>query len=173
MVQAVTNEQRPSYAASGSYVPGYVPVGLDKGVRDQLHQFRQRFLNVDLRIERAMVSTAAEICMQAPDLLRKLHTDAELHLRYAPGPDEKAQGSQHAQTDSVLIKRWVKREVRTTAAAWGFDGADETINRVMVSAALRLVLAAEELHEKWVGLVADTVRWEVRQGFQTSKNKES
>jgi len=148
-------------------------VGLDKGVRDQLHEFRKRFLQVDLRIERAMVSTAAEIVMQGPELLKQLHVEAELHLRYAPKPDEASNADQHAKSDSVLIKRWVKREVRTTAAAWGFEGADETINRVMVSAALRLVLAAEELHEKWVGLVADTVRWEVRQGFHSGRNKDS
>jgi hypothetical protein len=173
MGQAVMNAQRPTATASGSYVPGYVPVGLDKGVRDQLNEFRKRFLHVDLRIERAMVSTAAEICMQGPELLRQLHADAELHLRYTDKPYEVAPHSQNAHTDSVLIKRWVKREIRTTAAAWGFEGADETINRVMVSAALRLVLAAEDLHEKWVGLVADTVRWEVRQGFQPERSKES
>lgn len=173
MGQALMNEQRPTASTGGSYVHGYVPVGVDKGVRDQLHEFRRRFLHVDLRIERAMVSTAAEICMQGPDLLKKLHAEAELHLRYTPKPDEEPAAGQHVQTDSVLIKRWVKREVRTTAAAWGFEGADETINRVMVSAALRLVLAAEELHEKWVGLVADTVRWEVQRGFQPGKNKDS
>ena len=173
MGQALVNEQRASASTRGSYVQGYVPVGVDKGVRTELHEFRRRFLDVDLRIERAMVSTAAEICMQGPELLKKLRTEAELHLRYAPKPDEQPLAGQEVRTDSVLIKRWVKREVRTTAAAWGFEGADETINRVMVSAALRLVLAAEELHEKWVGLVADTVRWEVQRGFQPDKNKGS
>lgn len=153
-----------------NYVPGYVPVGLDKGVIAELRDFRRKSLPVDLRVERAMVSAAAELCLQGPDLRQQLLASTGEELRRA-GERSDDQGAQREATSSVLIRKSVKRDVRCMAAAWGLQGADDTINSAMVSAALRLVLAAEHLHERWVSLIADTVGWEVRKGFAAAKTK--
>jgi len=153
----------------GSYVPGYVPVAIDREVVNRLRVFRREKLNVDLRIERAMVSSATEICLADEEMREQLKSSTHGVLRETTAETLEEMTSRR-NTAPVLIRRNVKRELRSAAGLWNLSGADETINNVMVSAAISLILMTERLHEKWIQLTANTVGTEVQEGFQRGKN---
>lgn len=145
---------------SSGFVPGYVPVSISKDVQERLRAFRRTSLPVDLRIERAMVTAATELCFRDEVMRQELQRVTAQQVTGGRASDV---------TASVLIRKEVKRDVRTTAQAWGIEGADDQVNEAMVSAAVSLVLMAERLHGKWVELVADVVSWEIKKGFQWAK----
>lgn len=149
----------------GGYVPGYVPVAINREVVDTLRQFRRDMLKVDLRIERAMVSGAVEMCIGDQGMRDQLKQSTEHVLQSTNGQTLRAMtGREH--NAPVLIRRSVKKDLRDLAGVWNLGVADETINNLMVSAAISLVLATERLHSKWVQLIANTVANEVHEGFQ-------
>lgn len=147
------------HSTHAGFVPGYVPISISKSVQEQLRAFRREKLPVDLRIERAMVTAATELCFQDRGMLNELQRRAESLIE--------ERGSE--PTASVLIRREVKRDLRTTAQAWGIHGADDKVNEALVSAAVSLALTDESSHAKWVELVADAVAWEVRKGFEWAR----
>jgi hypothetical protein len=142
------------------FVRGYVPVGITRDAQEALHQFRLNRLRVDLRIERALITAAAELAMKDASLRSQLQESAAEMVNSKPD-------SNHS-TASVLIRKEVKRDVRTTAQAWGFQGADQDVNTAMVSTALSVVLKAEALHKQWIEMVSEAVKWEVANGYQSS-----
>lgn len=154
----------------GSYVPGYVPVAIDRSVVGTLRQFRKDRLQVDLRIERAMVSAATEICLDDEAMRARLKQSTQEVLNSVDEPALRAM-TDRDNTAPVLIRRSVKRDLRDAAGAWQLGVADETINNVMVSAAISLVLATERLHQRWVQLIASTVATEVHEGFQSGSGR--
>ncbi len=155
----------PAGQACGSYVPGYVPVAINRDVVDTLRQFRRDRLNVDLRIERAMVSAGVEMCIDDQGMREMLKMSTQSVLRSTDAPMLRAM-TDRQHNAPVLIRRSVKKSLRDLAGAWNLGVADETINNLMVSAAINLVLATEQLHSKWVQLIAKTVADEVHEGFQ-------
>lgn len=164
-LQQVRGRTLPNPGQRGTYVPGYVPVTIDRDVKERLVHFRQTNLPVDLRIERAMISAATDLCLDSPDLQSRLQGEAEAACRQCDsGADQHRAGEA-----PVLIQRSVKTRLRMAAATWGLEGADNRINEAMVSAAVSIVLAAEHLHEAWVRMTAVVVGWEVEEGFKSSR----
>lgn len=150
-----------SASGQGSgFVPGYVPISINKDVQERLRAFRRTSLPVDLRIERAMVTAATELCFRDGAMRTELQRMTASQVTAGRAADV---------TASVLIRKEVKRDVRTTAMAWGIAGADDDVNEAMVSAAVSLVLMAEQVHAKWIELVAEVVSWEIKKGFQWAK----
>lgn len=158
-----------SLQGNASYVPGYVPVAIDREVVNRLREFRRDHLKVDLRIERAMVSSATEICLADEEMRKQLKSSTHGVLKET-APETLQEMTSRRNTAPVLIRRNVKRELRSAAGLWNLSGADETINNVMVSAAISLILMTERLHDKWIQLTANTVGTEVQEGFQRGKN---
>lgn len=156
----------------GGYVQGYVPVAINREVVDTLRQFRRENIIVDLRIERALVSGAVEMCIVEPAMREQLKKSTQRVLDSTSAPTlREMTGREH--NAPVLIRKSVKKDLRDLAGAWNLGVADETINNLMVSAAISLVIATERLHDKWVELVAKTVAIEVREGFQSGSGMSS
>jgi len=165
-----TTDTSGSGKSCGGYVPGYVPVAINRDVVDTLRQFRRKNMTVDLRIERAMVSGAVEMCIVEPAMREQLKESTQRVLQSTTAPAlREMTGREH--NAPVLIRKSVKKDLRDLAGAWNLGVADETINNLMVSAAISLVIATERLHSKWVELVAKTVAIEVHEGFQGGSGK--
>lgn len=150
------------------YVPGYVPIGLAREIREEMSEFRRANLPVDLRIERAMVTSAVEVCLNGGELREQLRTSTT-NLIQTVGAEAIEAATAPSHTNSVLIRRSVKLDIRNVAEAWGLRGADDAINSVLVSAAVAIVLGAEHFHAAWVKLIASNVGQEVQEGYEKTR----
>lgn len=158
--------------SQAGYVPGYVPIGLAREIREEMSEFRRTNLPVDLRIERAMVTAATQLCLNGGELQDRLRTSTTTLIESA-GAEEIEAATAPTHTNSVLIRRSVKADIRSVAEAWGLRGADDAINSVLVSAAVALVLGAEHFHAAWVKLIASNVGQEVQEGYEQTRKSGS
>ncbi len=156
------------HRGSGNRVLGYAPVLILKESREMLNDFRWAQMPVDLRIERSMVSAAVELVLEDGELKAELLERARQKIR-----DEGREcGGRDANVPgyvAVLIRDGLKHQVRYLGQTNSLSDHMYQMERILVTAAIQLVVQSKRVHEQWVGLIANTVKWEVGHCYRAQK----
>jgi len=140
-------------------VPGYAPVLISGNARELLNTFRWNQMPVDLRIERSMVSAAVELSLEDGELKEELLVNARAKIG-GEGPDGCREGNVPGYV-AVLIRDGLKQQVRYVGQTNELSESMYQMERVLVTAAIELVVQTKRVHEHWVNLISKTVGWEV------------
>lgn len=164
-VIAAISKALPSTRSSHAFVEGYVPVAIDREVRQCLVTFRELNLDVDLRIERALVSAAVCVALDSPDTTSTVRTSVLDILRSTNAQILEA-ALCRACLVPVLIRREAKARVRLEVAALGpLPIEQDAAVNLVTTTALSLMLSTSSMHSTWIDAVAQTVGLEVHEGY--------
>jgi len=161
-------EQRAPAAASSAggrqdhKVVGYSPTLITQAAKDLLGDFRRLNLRVDLRLERALATGCAQLCLDEPALHRPWYPLARsvADTLHVPG------GDSLLCLGPVLVRTRHMRRAAAMAMAWELGRDERAAATPLLSAAIELVTRDASLHGQLIEIVASTVAWEVRAGFQ-------
>lgn len=152
------------------FIPGYAPVLITTQARRRLYEFRERSFPVDLRIERAMVSAAVAVVLDAEALRERLDdavskaVTAELEC---PPPYRQGKIADH---QPVLLRETLKARVRLyMRRAAGLSTDHLQLERLCITHAVNLVVDDDTVHEQWVQEISTTVSWEVTNTYAMQK----
>jgi hypothetical protein len=155
------------------YVHGYASTGLLRPTLAALRDFRQIALPVDLRIERALISAAIELCLETPQLAVTIQDRIAQHF----APANRSARARIGQDDvaSVLIKRTLKLAVMellgTPANRSAQNHSQDPLSTLFVSNGVDLVMADAQYHQSWIDKTAEIVQWEIKSGFDLAKGR--
>jgi hypothetical protein len=162
-------EQRDrDHRGNGNRVLGYAPVLILKDSREMLNDFRWAQMPVDLRIERSMVSAAVELVLEDGELKAALLEKAREKIR-EEGRECGARDGNVPGYVAVLIRDGLKHQVRYLGSTNNLSDHMYQMERILVTAAIELVVKSKLVHEQWVGLIANTVKWEVGHCYRSQK----
>lgn len=154
-----TREHR-EHRGGGNRVLGYAPVLILRESREMLNDFRWNQMPVDLRIERSMVSAAVELVLDDGDMKADLIEMARARIR-DEGRESGGRDGTVPGYVAVLIRDGLKHQVRYLGQTNSLSAHMYQMERILVTAAIELVVQTKRVHEQWVGLIANTVKWEV------------
>jgi hypothetical protein len=156
------------HRVSGNRVLGYAPVLILQKAREMLNDFRWAQMPVDLRIERSMVSAAVELVLEDVQMKAELLDKAREKIR-EEGADGGGREGNIPGYVAVLIRDGLKHQVRYLGSTNNLSDHMYQMERVLVTAAIELVVETKRVHEQWVGLIAKTVGWEVGHCYRSQK----
>jgi hypothetical protein len=160
-------------APASNYVHGYAATRMLKSVQQGLIAFRKASLPVDLRIDRALISAAVDLCLATPALTEMLQDRVAAHLQAEGLPHGATPRADDTTSVLVLIKRSVKQTMWpmcvAVGATSGTTAAESHVPILLVSYSVDLLMRTPEYHEAWVNKTAEIVQWEVKAGFYLAK----
>jgi hypothetical protein len=173
-----TTEGRATHAqqrVAPQNVIGYSAVLIDARCRDALGLFRTKNLPVDLRIERSMVSAALELMFERDDVRSEATRQARELIaseRALPAAGlARAHASGHVPGHvPVLVRTGLKHRVRSLGFESQISDQIYEIERAVVTSTVGIVIAAQELHARWIELISSTVGWEVTNSYSHRAN---
>lgn len=149
-------------------VMGYAPVLILKDSREKLNDFRWTQMPVDLRIERSMVSAAVELVLEDNELKGELLKEAQKKIREEGAGGAACDGNVPGYV-AVLIRDGLKHQIRYFGSTNNLSDHMYQMERILVTAAIELVVKTKRVHEQWVALIGKTVGWEVGHCYRTAR----